>query len=81
MTINFEYEKDKVIERVIKGKFKAAKVILEGQNTRAIIEKKTNTKYVVNIKISEYYDWHPNCLRELADAFEQVARTLENESF
>ena len=80
MTINFEYEKDKVIERVIKGKFKGAKVISEGL-TRAIIEKKTNTKYVVNIKISEYYDWHPNCLRELADAFEQVARTLENESF
>jgi hypothetical protein len=80
MTINFEYEKDKVIERVVKGKFKGAKVISEGL-TRAIIEKKTNTKYVVNIKISEYYDWHPNCLRELADAFEQVARTLENESF
>jgi hypothetical protein len=80
MTINFEYEKDQVIERVIKGKFKGAKVISEGL-TRATIGKKTNTKYVVNIKISEYYDWHPNCLRELADAFEQVARTLENESF
>jgi|TARA_R110000765_G_scaffold114616_14_gene207431 hypothetical protein len=80
MTINFEYEKDQVIERVIKGKFKGAKVISEG-HTRATIGKKTNTKYVVNIKISEYYDWHPNCLRELADAFEQVARTLENESF
>jgi len=81
MTINFEYEKDKVIETVVKGKFKRAKVILEGLNTRAIIEKKINTKYMVNIKISENYNWQPKCLRELADSLEQVARTLENESF
>ena len=80
MTINFEYEKDKVIETVVKGKFKLAKVITSN-NARAIIEKKTDTKYIVNIKISENYNWQPKCLRELADAFEQVARTLENESF
>jgi hypothetical protein len=78
MTINFEYEKDQVIEKVIKGKFKEAKVITSN-NARAIIEKKMNTKYIVNIKISENYNWHPKCLRELADSLEQVARTLENE--
>ena len=78
MTINFEYEKDQVIEKVIKGKFKEAKVITL-YNAIATIAKKRNTKYVVNIKISENCNWDSNCLRELADAFEQVARTLENE--
>ena len=78
MTINFEYEKDQVIEKVIKGKFKEAKVITP-YSARATIAKKRNTKYIVNIKISENYNWYPKCLRELADAFEQVARTLENE--